>query len=168
MVQLSLVALMAVYCIIQVVSHPTAPLAQLESVPADLVQQSHGQTQIHFDGIYQIRNLSDWSRRVKQQFLTDLRNNAAVEWTVVMGNEGGDTDSMVSALAFAWHLSARGQKAVALLQTPEDALHLRKENIEALRWANMSAGHRDLLSEVDRFFPAPSEIALLHADTDET
>lgn len=84
---------------------------------------------------------------VKNDFLADLRNNSAEDWIVVMGNEGGDLDSMASALALAWHFDhAESKKAVALLQTAEDALHLRPENVEALRSAGMSSGHRDLLS----------------------
>ena len=34
-------------------------------------------------------HLSEWSRKTKEAFLQDLRNNAASNWTMVIGNEGG-------------------------------------------------------------------------------
>lgn len=67
-----------------------------------------------------------------------------------------DLDSMTAALTWAYHIShaghdeGRGESAVALLQTPEDALDLRPENKLALHNAKMSPGHRDLLSECER------------------
>lgn len=47
-----------------------------------------------------------------------------------MGNEGGDLDSMASALTWAYHLGHvdPSRPAIGLLQTPEDALDLRPEN----------------------------------------
>lgn len=119
-----------------------------------------------------VSHLSEWSKQVKADFLQDVRDNRLDEWIIVMGNEGGgpspfsrvhsrpcadpypvffartDTDSMVAALAWAYHLTHldRPKKAVALLQTEEDALDLRPENKLALHAADMSNGHRDLLS----------------------
>ncbi|GAA5985336.1 hypothetical protein JCM11641_006370 [Rhodosporidiobolus odoratus] len=93
-------------------------------------------------------HLSQWSRQNKEDFLSDLRNNSANEWLVVMGNEAGDLDSLVSAVALAYmyeHLDPP-QKAVALLQTEQDALDLRPENALALHYALMSTRHRDLLT----------------------
>lgn len=67
-----------------------------------------------------------------------------------------DLDSMVSALAWSWYLAQkppvdpatnRSLKAIALLQTEVDALDLRPENQLALKLANMSTGHKDLLSQ---------------------
>ncbi|GEM10239.1 exopolyphosphatase [Rhodotorula toruloides] len=65
-----------------------------------------------------------------------------------MGNEAGDLDSLVSAVALSFmynHLDPP-QKAVALLQTEQDALDLRPENALALHYSKMSSGHRDLLT----------------------
>ncbi|GAA5825390.1 hypothetical protein JCM11251_006962 [Rhodosporidiobolus azoricus] len=96
-------------------------------------------------------HLSEWSRQNKEVFLSDLRNNSANEWIIVMGNEAGDLDSLVSALALSYlynHLEPP-QKAVALLQTEQDALDLRPENVLSLHWARMSSagsGHDDLLT----------------------
>ncbi|GAA5977572.1 hypothetical protein JCM10908_005025 [Rhodotorula pacifica] len=93
-------------------------------------------------------HLSQWSRQNKEDFLDDLRNNNADDWIIVMGNEAGDLDSLVSALTLSYlynHLE-KPQKAVALLQTEQDALDLRPENALALHYARMSSGHRDLLT----------------------
>ncbi|GAA5943942.1 hypothetical protein JCM10213_009038 [Rhodosporidiobolus nylandii] len=96
-------------------------------------------------------HLSQWSRQNKEDFLADLRNNSAHDWIVVMGNEAGDLDSLVSAVALSYfynHLEPP-HKAVALLQTEQDALDLRPENALALHYAKMSSassGHRDLLT----------------------
>jgi len=92
--------------------------------------------------------LSDWSALIKEQFMDDLIHDQAQNWTVVMGNEGGDLDSLVSSLAYAFHLNHLDPpvKAVALLQTQEDALDLRPENVLALKEAHMKPGHADLLT----------------------
>ena len=69
-----------------------------------------------------------------------------------MGNEGGDLDSMAAALTWAYHLGHSTAnttdriKAIALLQTPADALDLRPENKLALDNSQMSSGHSDLLT----------------------
>jgi exopolyphosphatase len=64
-----------------------------------------------------------------------------------MGNQAGDTDSMVSSLAWAWQLShsPKPVKAVALLQTAYDAIDLRPENGMALEHARMAPLHGDML-----------------------
>lgn len=81
-------------------------------------------------------------------FIKALENDNAQDWTIVMGNEAGDLDSLVSALAYSWHLSHLNhpKKAVALLQTEEDALDLRPENALALSDAGMKHKHDDLLA----------------------
>lgn len=66
-----------------------------------------------------------------------------------MGNEAGDLDSLVSAVAYAWHLSHLSPNpipAVALLQTEEDAIDLRPENTYALKKSGMKHAHADLLA----------------------
>lgn len=83
----------------------------------------------------------------KDDFLQSLRSNSAEEYIIVLGNEAGDLDSMVAALSYSWYLDhVEGKKSIAILQTPGDALHLRRENVDALIYSNMSSGHRDLLS----------------------
>jgi exopolyphosphatase len=74
---------------------------------------------------------------------------------------------MTAALTWAYHLShlpashstqeanhSHTTKAVALLQTPQDALDLRPENKLALRNVQMSPGHRDLLTIDELPLPA--------------
>lgn len=96
-----------------------------------------------------VGHLSQWSRETKVEFLGALSDNNARDWTIVTGNEGGDLDSMVSAMAWAYHLSHYGtepKKAIALLQTTMDGLDLRPENQLALHYARMASRHRDLLT----------------------
>lgn len=75
-----------------------------------------------------------------------------------------DLDSMTAALTWSYHISHMAasnhtsnqiQKAIALLQTPQDALDLRPENRLALHNVQMSPGHRDLLT-IDEL-PIPAE-----------
>jgi exopolyphosphatase len=99
-----------------------------------------------------VGHLSEWSRETKRRFLVDWQAGRVSEWIIVQGNEGGDLDSMVAALTWAYHLqhasqnASRPLKAIALLQTPTDALDLRPENKVALHNARMTSGHSDLLT----------------------
>lgn len=125
-------------------------------------------------------HLSEWSRATKNAFLDALRANDANDWIIVLGNEAGklslsrmahehradslyatigDTDSMVSALAYAYHLThlEKPLKAVALLQTSADALELRPENLLALQESSMASEHRDLLT-FDELIIKPIEL----------
>ncbi|GAA6019243.1 hypothetical protein JCM10207_005051 [Rhodosporidiobolus poonsookiae] len=111
------------------------------------------------DGKTGTGRLSQWSRSNKEEFIAALRKNQAKEWIVVMGNEAGDLDSLVSAMALSFmynHLDPP-QKAVALLQTEQDALDLRPENSLSLHYAKMSGGHRDLLT-IDELPIKPEEL----------
>ncbi len=116
-----------------------------------------------------VGHFSEWSKTQKRRFIDTVRSGdaaAIANWTLVMGNEGGDLDSMTSALTWAYHLdhihSDDGHEyhsnTIALLQTPEDALDLRPENKLALSNAKMSPGHRDLLT-IDELPLAPEELA---------
>ncbi|KAI9625941.1 hypothetical protein KEM48_010641 [Puccinia striiformis f. sp. tritici PST-130] len=103
--------------------------------------------------------LSKWARESRSQFFSDITQNRAREWIIVMGNEAGDTDSMAAAIAWAYHLSHmihNPQKAIALLQTAEDALDLRPENHLALEKSQMSSRHRDLLTAYQTIRAIPS------------
>ena len=99
-----------------------------------------------------VGHFSEWSRDTKKRFLKDWQDDKASEWILVMGNEGGDLDSITSALTWAYHLEHASQntsnpvKAIALLQTPSDQLDLRPENKVALDDSKMSSEHRDLLN----------------------
>jgi exopolyphosphatase len=99
-----------------------------------------------------VGHFSEWSRQTKKEFLIDWQEGRVGEWIIVQGNEGGDLDSMAAALTWAYHIehstanTSHPQKAIALLQTPTDALDLRPENKIALGNAKMSSGHSDLLT----------------------
>ncbi|CAH0023841.1 unnamed protein product [Clonostachys rhizophaga] len=99
-----------------------------------------------------VGHFSQWSRENKRQFLIDWQQGRSSEWTLVQGNEGGDLDSMTAALTWAYHLQHSTQntpnpiKAIALLQTPIDAIDLRPENKVALHNSLMRSGHSDLLT----------------------
>lgn len=99
-----------------------------------------------------VGHFSEWSRQTKKEFLIDWQEGRVNEWIIVQGNEGGDLDSMAAALTWAYHIehstanTSHPQKAIALLQTPTDALDLRPENKIALTNAKMSSGHSDLLT----------------------
>lgn len=99
-----------------------------------------------------VGHFSEWSRATKKQFLIDWQANKESEWIIVQGNEGGDLDSMTSALTWAYHLGHKTAntsdplKVIALLQTPTHALDLRPENKLALEESRMTKGHEDLMT----------------------
>jgi len=99
-----------------------------------------------------VGHFSEWSRATKKEFLVDWQAGREDEWTMVMGKEGGDMDSMTAALTWAYHLEHSTEhtdkpiKAIALLQTPSHALDLRPENRLALDNSQMTPGHEDLLT----------------------
>jgi exopolyphosphatase len=99
-----------------------------------------------------VGHFSEWSRATKKEFLIDWQAGRESEWILVQGNEGGDLDSLTSALTWAYHLehstenTSQPVKAIALLQTQWDALDLRPENKLALDNAKMTSGHEDLLT----------------------
>ncbi|KAF2214420.1 hypothetical protein CERZMDRAFT_95690 [Cercospora zeae-maydis SCOH1-5] len=111
-----------------------------------------------------VGHFSEWSRATKKEFLIDWQAGKSSEWIFVQGNEGGDLDSMTAALAWAYHLehstqnTSHPQKAIALLQTPTDALDLRPENKLALKNSLMSSGHSDLLT-IDELPEDPETLA---------
>ena len=111
-----------------------------------------------------VGHFSEWSRATKKQFLIDWQAGKSNEWIFVQGNEGGDLDSMTAALTWAYHLEHSTQntshpvKAIALLQTPTDALDLRPENKLALHKSQMSTGHSDLLT-IDELPEDPETLA---------
>lgn len=111
-----------------------------------------------------VGHFSEWSRETKRQFLIDWQAGRSHEWIVVAGNQAGDLDSMAAALTWAYHLehstinSSTPIKAIALLQTPTDALDLRPENKIALDNSQMSSGHSDLLT-IDELPEDPETLA---------
>ncbi|GAA5960584.1 hypothetical protein JCM3765_005864 [Sporobolomyces pararoseus] len=142
-----------------VLSTPPIPKFTIEDLNLDVTSRWPLSTQVDDDTTGE-GHLSQWSRQTKEDFLDDLRNNNASDWTVVMGNEAGDLDSLVSALALAYAFTHTDppQKAIALLQTEQDALDLRPENALSLHYSRMSSGHRDLLT-IDELPIKPNEMS---------
>ncbi|KAI0717891.1 DHH phosphoesterase [Cerioporus squamosus] len=84
--------------------------------------------------------LSTFLKDKKAAFLDAVKAGKGREWTVVMGNEAGDLDSIASAIAYAWYAcKLQGATAVPLTQTPRAELHLRAENLHALELAHLHA-----------------------------
>ena len=109
----------------------------------------------------------DWCIASKAAFLESFKSGGTDQWTLVMGNEAAgscrsephvkndelnlltDTDSMVSALGMAYHLSHRKhdpQKAVSLLHVDSKALSFRPENVLIMRNAGLQDPTKELLS----------------------
>ncbi|KAH9000558.1 DHH phosphoesterase [Lactarius hatsudake] len=63
-------------------------------------------------------------------------------WTISLGNEAGDLDSLASAVAYAWYATHHlGQSTVPLLQTPRADISLRAENLYALDFSGVDPSH---------------------------
>ncbi|KAJ7093991.1 exopolyphosphatase [Mycena belliarum] len=102
--------------------------------------------------------LATFLEEAKERYLCDVRATPSRggEWTVVMGNEAGDLDSLASAIAYAYLLShppshppTSPRQAIPLIQTAPADLHLRAENLHALRLAGVPSPATTLLSSFD-------------------
>jgi exopolyphosphatase len=108
-------------------------------------------------------SISQFLRAAKDSFLKDVKEDpakAAGQWTVVMGNEAGDLDSIASSIAYAWVLSeVKKIPAIPLVQVQHDDLNLRPENIYAFKLAGLTESLEELLtsSDVSEFKPFPSQ-----------
>ncbi|KAH9077714.1 DHH phosphoesterase [Lactarius deliciosus] len=70
---------------------------------------------------------------------SDTQND---RWTISLGNEAGDLDSLASAVAYAWYATHHlGQSTVPLLQTPRADISLRAENLYALDFSGVDPSH---------------------------
>ncbi|KAJ3800028.1 exopolyphosphatase [Lentinula aff. detonsa] len=111
--------------------------------------------------------LADFLSFSREQYLHDVRNDGgkAKEWTLVMGNEAGDLDTIASSIAFAWlRTKVLNQPSISLLQMDRNDLDLRAENLHALELAGVSRPKDQLLFVADLidFHPFPSrEFALV-------
>ncbi|KAF8128543.1 DHH phosphoesterase [Boletus edulis] len=92
--------------------------------------------------------LSAYLLEQKTRFLGDNGDG----WTVVMGNEAGDLDSLASSIGFAWFLSHKlntDANAIALITTPREDFVLRAENLYALQLVGIKEDFRELLCPED-------------------
>ncbi|KAM6501276.1 exopolyphosphatase [Amanita muscaria] len=82
----------------------------------------------------------------KQSYLRDILANRGKEWTVVMGNEAGDLDTLASSIAYAYYLSTyKKTQSVALVQMDRIDIRLRAENLYALSLAGITDPASQLL-----------------------
>ncbi|KAJ6588470.1 hypothetical protein B0H19DRAFT_978402 [Mycena capillaripes] len=106
-------------------------------------------------------SLANFLSTAKEKYLSDIRATPSKggEWTVVMGNEAGDLDSLASSIAYAWVQSQIEKKpSIPLIQIARDDLNLRAENMYALKLAGISNPQEQLLSisDVEDVKPFPS------------
>ncbi|KIK93014.1 hypothetical protein PAXRUDRAFT_829421 [Paxillus rubicundulus Ve08.2h10] len=95
-------------------------------------------------------SLSNYLSAQKPRFLA----NQGRGWTIVMGNEAGDLDSLASSIAYAWLLSHTTAPAIALLTTACQDFVLRAENVYALQLAGIGEQFQGLLCPED--LPKPN------------
>ncbi|KAI0342519.1 DHH phosphoesterase [Trametopsis cervina] len=103
--------------------------------------------------------LAKYMEEQKDKYMEAVRSNQGSKWTVAMGNEAGDLDSLASATAFAWYRSAvENIPTVSLCQTPRSELRLRAENLHALELAGFDPSNPSILciDELPITSPFPS------------
>ncbi|KAJ7031618.1 exopolyphosphatase [Mycena alexandri] len=108
-----------------------------------------------------VSTLASFLSKAKEDYLSDIRATPSKggKWTVVMGNEAGDLDSVASSIAFAWvHSEIQKKPCIPLIQIARDDLNLRAENLYALNLAGIDKPHEQLLSttDLDGIQPFPS------------
>ncbi|KAG1908936.1 uncharacterized protein F5891DRAFT_1206737 [Suillus fuscotomentosus] len=84
-----------------------------------------------------------------------LANNGE-GWTMVIGNEAGDLDSLASALGYAWLRPNMSGKAITYITTPREDFVLRAENLHALGLAGINHPFEELYCPGD---PIPSQVS---------
>lgn len=104
----------------------------------------------HFDSRsteqMQTFTLSQYLREKKAQFFKDDGKG----WTIVVGNEAGDLDTIASSIGLAWYYHSQAdENAIALLPTARTDFALREENTYALALAGITSPWDELLCPED-------------------
>ncbi|KAF8647325.1 hypothetical protein AX16_006787 [Volvariella volvacea WC 439] len=102
-------------------------------------------------------SLAQFLVSTKERYLKDVNAtpSRAGDWTVVMGNEAGDLDSLASSIAFAYlYNKQHSTPTVPLIQTKRSDLALRAENLYAFSLAGLT----DLSSQLLTVDDLPSHI----------
>jgi len=82
--------------------------------------------------------LTEFVSEQKNRYLEAVKDGKGRDWTVVMGNEAGDLDSLSSAIAYSWYASTvQRASTVAFFRVLRSDLHLRAENLHALELAGL-------------------------------
>lgn len=100
--------------------------------------------------------LSTFLSENKKKFIEDVVKDGGKDWTIVMGNEAGDLDTIASSVAYSY-LSQRqtNHPTIALIQMHRADLFLRPENLLAFQFAHLSPSHDDLFMLDD--LPVPTK-----------
>lgn len=78
--------------------------------------------------------LGDFLVSQRELFLADLQAGKGKGWTVSVGNEAGDLDTLASSVAFAYLSSTlKAERTVPLCLTPSRHMNLRPENLLAFQ-----------------------------------
>ncbi|KAI0267356.1 hypothetical protein BC834DRAFT_923584 [Gloeopeniophorella convolvens] len=108
--------------------------------------------------------LSTFLRAQKAGYLAAAAQGgpAQAHWTIAMGNEAGDLDSLASAVAYAWYATHRLQQpTVPLLRTRRADVALRAENLHALALSGAAADDLLTADELPAHAPPAARYALL-------
>ncbi|KAI0672337.1 DHH phosphoesterase [Trametes maxima] len=107
--------------------------------------------------------LAHFLKSTRKAYLDAVASGTGKEWTVVMGNEAGDLDSIASSVAFAWYTSrVKSRPAVPLTQTHRADLHLRAENLHTFELAGLQSDSDVLcIDDIPPSQPFPSTLFAL-------
>ncbi|ORX37670.1 hypothetical protein BD324DRAFT_641818 [Kockovaella imperatae] len=96
----------------------------------------------------------------KEAFMDDLRKSNLNGWTIAMGNEAGDLDSLASSIGFAYlSQTLKAERSIPLNLTPSSLMRLRPENLLAFQNARIPLSTLFHLESI----PDPSTLVRLGA-----